>query len=432
MKSFKGKKLLILGGAFQHCKLVEAAKEMGIVTYVTDYLPLESAPAKQIADHYAMHNITDIDEIVDYCKREDIDGVMAMCLDACQIPYQKVCEKLNVPCFGNAEQFKILTDKTVFKKYCQKNGVDTIPEYSTEDFASTIDSDAEVEYPVLVKPCISRGSRGSTVCFDRQEVILAIKKAEQESANGKVLIEKYMGNKNDICVTYIVINGEVYLTRVGDRRLGRIEDKMERVSMLGMAPSKYIDMYVNNVNPRVIKMIKSLGIINGPVFMQGFVDGSTVRFYDPGLRYPGAEYERVYDKVHGVSLIKPLIEFALSGEITYHNDIPVDGYMQRNKKTPYLLISIKPGQITKIEGLEKIKQNPSVISIFEKYKVGDVVGEHYNVNQRFCEIDLMCDDINSLCKTIDWIYDELKIFDQNGENMVFSKVKTSELMREYR
>jgi len=48
MKDLKGKKVLILAGAMVHLKLVEAAKELGCHTIVTDYL--ESSPAKEIAD----------------------------------------------------------------------------------------------------------------------------------------------------------------------------------------------------------------------------------------------------------------------------------------------------------------------------------------------------------------------------------------------
>ena len=59
----KGKKLLVLGGVYQHCKLVEAAHELGVYVIVDDYLPPEQAPAKQIAEKYYMHNITDYDDI---------------------------------------------------------------------------------------------------------------------------------------------------------------------------------------------------------------------------------------------------------------------------------------------------------------------------------------------------------------------------------
>ena len=68
MNIYKGKKLLILAGASVHCKVVEAAREMGVYTIVTDYL--ESSPAKEIADEKWMLNITDVDGIVEYLKEE--------------------------------------------------------------------------------------------------------------------------------------------------------------------------------------------------------------------------------------------------------------------------------------------------------------------------------------------------------------------------
>lgn len=52
MKVLNGKKLLILGGANLHCDLVIAAKNLGVETFVTDYLPIDKAPAKQLADHF--------------------------------------------------------------------------------------------------------------------------------------------------------------------------------------------------------------------------------------------------------------------------------------------------------------------------------------------------------------------------------------------
>lgn len=427
MIDLKGKKLLVVGGAFQHCKVVEAAHELGVEVIVDDYLPLEKAPAKQLADKYYTHNITDIDGIVEMCREEHIDGVIALCLDACQRPYQKICEKLKVPCFGTKEQFHILTDKIAFKRFCIENGVDVIPEYDVNIFLNPSDDLKTVEYPVLVKPCDSRGSRGSTVCNNYDEVRNAIEAASSESSNGTVLIEKYMGNKKDLCITYIIINGKAYLTRVGDRVLGSIEDKMERVSMLGMAPSQYTQIYVDNVNSRVIGMLEQLGLENAPVFMQGFLDGNTIRFYDPGLRFPGAEYERLYERVHDVSLIKPLIEFALTGKISDYTHVLTNGYLQNGKKTPYLLISLRPGKIAKISGVEEIQSHPAVVAMNTRYQVGDQVGEHYNVNQRFCEIDLLCDNMCHLSDTIAWIYNTLIIEDEDGNNMVFSKLSDSQL-----
>ena len=220
MTNLKGKKLLVLGGAFQHCKLVEAAKELGVITYVTDYLPVEQAPAKAMADKYYMYNITEYDAIARLCEEEQIDGVISTSLDACQRPYNRICERLGKPCFGTEEQYRILTDKNVFKSYCRKNGVDVLPEYQVLDFADESACKEKVQFPILIKPCDSRGSRGQTICYSYSEALKAIPFAQSESSNGEIVIEKYMGQNNDFSMTIVVINGKAYPFRTVDRILG--------------------------------------------------------------------------------------------------------------------------------------------------------------------------------------------------------------------
>ena len=73
MRTFEGKKLLILCGNIVHVKVVEAAKQMGVYTIVTDGLPLEEAPAKQIADEALYINVLDVDTLVEYCKKNKIN-----------------------------------------------------------------------------------------------------------------------------------------------------------------------------------------------------------------------------------------------------------------------------------------------------------------------------------------------------------------------
>ena len=193
-----GKKLLVIGGASQHCKVVEAARKMGIETFVIDYLPYEQAPAKIIADHHAQINITDYATIRNLCLSEKIGGAIALALDACQRPYQHVCEMMRFPCFGSKSQFFTLTDKQAFKECCTKNGVDVIPSYKAEDFSDEAECIRKVDFPVLVKPSDSRGSRGQSVCVSCDEVLPAIEKAKHESAGGRIIIEKYMKGKKSL------------------------------------------------------------------------------------------------------------------------------------------------------------------------------------------------------------------------------------------
>lgn len=429
MKRFSGKKLLIIGGAFQHCKLVEAARDLGVITYVTDYLPLEKAPAKQIADKYYTYNITDIDEIVALCKNEEIDGVISTSLDACQKPYQRICEKLGVPCFGTKEQFDILTDKNLFKTYCRKNGVDVIPEYAAEDFADEQICKEKVTFPVLVKPGESRGSRGQTICYSLEETQKAIAFAESESSNGKVVIEKYMGQANDFSMTILMINGKAYPIRTVDRYLGKYEDGLDKLAVGSASPSVFTNLYMKNVHARVEKLYQDIGLVNAPVFMQGFVDGDTVRFYDPGLRLPGGEYERMFYAACGKNPLYPLIEFALTGKINaFAGDFEANDVYIQGKTVGQVLPALRAGKIAKIKGLDEIRAMPQVIAVFDRFNVGDVIEHTKNVNQRFCEIDLVCKDNQEMKRVVERIYDTLKIYDETGADMIVSKYDTNVLL----
>lgn len=426
MSNLKGKKLLVIGGAFQHCKVVEAAHELGIIVYVTDYLPLEKAPAKQIADKYYMHNITDIDEIVDLCIKEEIDGVIATSLDACQKPYQKICEKLGLPCFGTKEQFDILTDKNKFKSYCRQNGVDVIPEYSVEDFSCIEICNEKVIFPILIKPSESRGSRGQSICYSYSEARDAIKFACSESANGRCIIEKYMGQANDFSMTILMLNGKAYPIRTVDRYLGNYADGLDKLAVGSASPSIFTSMYMKNVHDRVEKLYQDIGLINAPVFMQGFVDGNTVRFYDPGLRLPGGEYERLFKAATGKNPLYPLIEFALTGETSeWSTSFNKKDVWIQGKIVGQVLPALKEGRISSIVGMDRIKALPEVIEVFERYKIGDVIQPTHNVNQRFCEIDIVCENNNEMKRVVDFIYSALRIYDENGADMIVSKYDTS-------
>lgn len=432
MKDLRGKRILVIGGAFQHCKLVEAARELGVITYVTDYLPLEKAPAKQIADHYYMYNITDIDTIVEMCREQHIDGVISTSLDICQKPYQKICEQLGLPCFGTEEQFRILTDKTAFKEYCRKTGVDTIPEYKTDDFESAQICDVRVQFPVLIKPGESRGSRGQSVCWNYEEALQGIEFARTESANNQVVIEKYMGQMNDFSMTILVLNGKAYPFRTVDRFLGNREDQLDKLAVGSASPSVFTDIYMDHVHGKVDKLCRDIGLKNAPVFMQGFVDGETIRFYDPGLRLPGGEYERMFQAACGKNPLYPLIEFALTGQVSEDSAaITTEDVWLCGRTVGQVLPTLRPGIISKIKGLEEIKEHPNVVSVFARYTLGDEVKPTHNVNQRFCEVDIVCDSSSELAEIMDWVYHTLVVLDERGENMLISRMDTQRVKDRY-
>lgn len=422
-KKLIGKKILVLGGAHQHLKLVETAKKMGIITYVTDYLKHEYSPAKQIADYGYMYNVTDIDELVTLCEKENIDGIIASYLDITQKSYCILCERLGLPCFGNNEQHRILTDKSVFKQFCEGHGVDVITSYQEKDIIESGKVGKKIEYPIIIKPCDSRGSRGQTICWSHEEAMKAIGFAKKESLSENIVIEKYLGSENDLQLVYMVIEGEPILVRVEDRYLGDEYSGLDKLAIASTEPSIHEQWYRDKINDKVVSMIKDLGLKNAPVFIQGLMDRDTVRFYDPGIRLPGDEYDRIYKFVTGIDLTELVIKFALTGDMSLEIGKKIKN-AKIDKATAMIYSAVRPGKIVRIDGLEEIKKNPNVLFMTQIYKEGDIVERYNNVKQRFGEFDISCDNFKHLKETIEWVFNTLHVYDENGQDMVYARFDT--------
>lgn len=414
MKDLAGKKLLILAGAGVHCKVVRAAKELGIYTIVADYL--SDSPAKLIADEAWLYSITDVEAIVQRCKEEGVDGVLNFCIDPGQIPYQRICEELNLPCYGTKEQFEILTDKRKFKDYCIAHNVDVIPDYTEEDILA-----GRAEYPVFIKPTNSRGSRGQSVCYNREEAIAGLAAAKRESKDSQAVCEKYLEGKQDIGSAFFVVDGEPYLVKFADRHLGRKEDNLDKQVICTQLPSQFAPQFMEKVAPRVKAMIKSLGVKFGPVFMQGFVDGDTIRYYDPGMRMPGGDYDLVLKEATGFDTVKSLIHFALTGDTKTKVGDPENSYSLNGGMALLITVSVKPGKMARVEGFAEILKHPNVVYARQIIPEGSVIPATGDIAQRVAAIGAYISDKKQIANFVEEVYRTYHVWDEEGNDMILSR-----------
>ena len=410
----RGKKLLILAGAGVHSKVVKAANEMGIFTIVTD--DIKNSPAKLIAKDSWMYSIKDTTSIVDRCKKEHVDGVVNFCIDPGQEPYLEICNELGLPCYTNKYQTNILTDKRKFKEYCVKHNVDIIPEYTEDDIYND-----KIDYPVFIKPNDSRGSRGQSICYSRDQAIKGIAVAKKESSNDTVICERFMQGHQDIGSAFFVIDGEPYLVKFGDRHLGRSEDDMDKQVMCTELPSAFTSVFVNNVQERVKKMIKSLGIKFGPVFLQGFEDGDTIRYYDPAQRMPGGDYDLVLKEATGFDTVKTMIHFSLTGDIAFHYGNPADAFLLNGGTGLLLTISVRPGLMANVTGLKEVLNHPYVVYGRQIIEQGSIIPASGDIQQRVAAIGAFLPSKNDIPGFLDFVYRTYRITDEDGRDMIVSR-----------
>lgn len=406
------KKILILGANPETVSLIEKAKNMGLYTIVTDNNP--NAYAKKFADKAANVNAVDVDGLVKLAKEENVSGVLVGVAEALLPAYCEVCRRLDMPCYSTIDKFEIMVRKDLFKAKCKEYGVPTVREYTDI---------GKLTFPVIVKPVDSCSSKGIKVCHNENEVKEAIEHALLFSKSGKYLIEEYMMG-DEVISYYVMQDSNPIFVGMCDRYTFKEKEQLVQLPTSYIFPSRYIDSYMRYADEAIKNMIKGLGLKNGSIFFQCFVDSEgIVRTYEPGYRLNGAQEHIIVSRISGIDAKELYINLALSGK---ESELDMEKYSnpKPDKIACKLSPLVKTGEIAKLEGLDEIKELTDVVSINPSYDVGDVVSGEGTLKQIVCRFFIISENKKSLIDTIEQIYSLLKVENFAAENMLIGKFNT--------
>lgn len=184
------KKLMILGGSRYALPVIEAAHKLGVYVITCDYLP--DNIAHKYSDQYCNVSIIDKEAVLKIAKELKIDGIMSFACDPGVVTAAYVAEKMWLPSCGTYESVSILQNKAKFRNFLKDNGfnVPRIYPYSTVEDAMR---DREIiEYPVIVKPVDSAGSKGVTRVDAAVRLEAAVKHAFEYSFKKEIIIEDFL------------------------------------------------------------------------------------------------------------------------------------------------------------------------------------------------------------------------------------------------
>ena len=199
------KKILLLGGSSQQVIAIETAKRLGYYTVLCDYLP--DNPGQYEVDKFYLLSTTDKDAVLEVAKDEKIDGVIAYASDPAAPTAAYIAEKMGLS--GNPyKSVDILCNKDKFRKFLKENGFCTpnAKGYTTSGSALIDLKSGKFQFPIIVKPVDSSGSKGVTVLYDLEGIDKAFEFALSFSRRRRVIIEEYIEKKHPYLIGgYIVV-----------------------------------------------------------------------------------------------------------------------------------------------------------------------------------------------------------------------------------
>ena len=187
------KKLLLLGGSRYALPVIEAAHKLGLYVITCDYLP--DNIAHKYSDEYANVSIIDKDAVLAKAQELKIDGITSFACDPGVATAAYVAEKMGLPSVGSYESVAILQNKGKFRKFLTDNGFNVPVAKGYTDIDEALEDVDMFNWPVIVKPTDSAGSKGVNRVDKKEDLRSAIEYALSYSHCDEFIIEDFLEQK---------------------------------------------------------------------------------------------------------------------------------------------------------------------------------------------------------------------------------------------
>lgn len=405
------KRILFLGGFPQMIDIVKKAKDMGLYTIVVDMDP--KSPAKKVSNKSYDISTNEIDRLVEICNENKVNGVFNGFEDFNIHVARKLCEKLSLPFYASEQQLEIVTDKDKFKKECIRHGIEVVKQFTMDEAIKY------KEYPYIVKPADSYGSRGISICYSEEEFLRAEKKAKGSSKTNSIVIEQFVDSDCGTELFYTIVNGSIHLTATADRYTYKIDDISVPLPIAEVFPTKYSGTELNNLDKKFRKLISDLKINNGLVLIQMLNDADKFYPYEMAYRLTGEQHYQLVEEQREIDLAKMMIKLCMNEDISEYDTeaIDSDNFI---KPSANLAILLKPGEIAQIKGLDILENLDEVKSSIVTYRENEKVENRGDYSRILLRVNLVAKNHVDLSKAIELIQDSISVVSKQGEELSIS------------
>ena len=348
------KKILLLGGSAQQIVAINAAKELGYYTVLCDYLP--DNPGQYVADKYYSASTTDIGAVYRIAKDEKVDGILAYASDPAALPAAIVAERLGLPT-NPAKSVEILGLKYPWRRFLHDNGF-ACPKFHIFSPTDNIETLKEIvrgfNFPIVVKPTDSSGSKGVTMLDSWDGIEKAISWADEYSRNKVLLVEEFIqrGYPYVIGGDIFVWDGKIVL--YGDMDCLRDILKSPLIPIGEKKPAGLNKQQEEIVYNELQRIVTALGVRFGEMNLEILLDkNDNVHFLELGPRAGGNMIPIQLSDAFGIDLVKANVQAAMGETPDFVGKVinPLPGcYMH------YVLHSYKAGTFNGIEIDESIRK----------------------------------------------------------------------------
>ena len=367
------KKIMLLGSARYLLPVIEAAKKLGLYTITCDYLP--DGIAHRYSDEYCNVSIIDKDAVLEAARKLQIDGIMSFACDPGVVTAAYVAEKMGLPSVGPYESVRILQNKGLFRKFLTDNGFTVPVAKSYTDIQEALADTARFQWPIIVKPADSAGSKGVTRVDDPAKLEESIRHALRFSFCDEFIIEEFVEKEGFASDTdSFSVNGKLKFVSFSSQRFD--EDAQNPYAPAAFSwPASLTEAHQKELAEEIQRALKLLNM-GTAIYNIEARESTNGKAYIMELspRGGGNRLAEMLRYATGVDLITNAVRGAMGMEIVDVEQKPYNGHWAE-----IILHSDKAGVLTNLWVSEEIAHN--VIERDLWIQPGDKVGAFTGANE---------------------------------------------------
>lgn len=402
----KDMKAIILGGTMAHAELIKKLKDLGYFTILIDYY--QNPPAKKYADEHIKESTLDKEKVLEIAKIKNVDLVISTSIDQANVTACWVQEKLGKkPPYSYETSLKV-TNKPLMKKIMFENNIPTsnfIVVKKLEDIENH-----KLNYPLIIKPSDSSGSKGVNKVYNKKEMISNIKNALEISRSNEAIVEEFMEGK-EVSMDCLIKDNEVHILTIRESKKIDIKNN----SLQQIWGTFYPAEISNNVYRKIQNIAKKISDVfnldNTPLLIQAIIKEEKIFVIEFAPRIGGGENYRFIKLVTGFDILDASINSFLNEEINLY-------YENSNKYYSDIMLYAEECIFDRIDNYESLK-NQNIIEYLVSYKSkGDIISREITSSNRVGAFVSKGETKKDLIRKIKLAIETLKIYDKNGKNVI--------------
>jgi biotin carboxylase len=295
------KKILFLGGASYQLPSLKEAVSRGYEVSVCTNNP--SDPGVSLADYYFDISINDIEAILNLAGKIGASAVVGYVSELAARTAKSVSATLGLP--GTPETaYSILTKKDGFRNFQNVNGF-THPKFQIININESVRfNTGALNYPIIIKPVDSCGSRGVSHVKSQSELLEAVKKAYSYSKSDVIIAEEVVA-PDGIQVTGdgYMVDGSLKFLCLGEHRYN---PELSIVTAIqSVWPAELSDSLLEKIKLELSMQLTAAGYREGPFNADIRIDKSGEVYIIEAAPRNGANYfPQIIEHCTGVNLVK--------------------------------------------------------------------------------------------------------------------------------